>query len=181
MAENVKPNTPMLKRRESLLETVHMVAMENGVHPFILDALIQVESSYDTLAIRYEPLSKSESIPKKYAKINMISEDTEIILQKMSWGLAQVMGSTARWLGYSGNLMLLAIDPSLGLKWACAYLDHLHEKFHEGDLVIAAYNAGTPRRNPDGSFKNQRYVDAVMRIYNGLVAEEQAKAPKKGK
>jgi soluble lytic murein transglycosylase-like protein len=84
-----------------------------------------------------------------------------------SYGLAQIMGGTARWLGFNGALPAL-YKPENNLYWACSYLSYLKKKYGGGDELIAAYNAGSPRKGNDRKFLNQYYVDKVKEYYNQL-------------
>jgi soluble lytic murein transglycosylase-like protein len=78
----------------------------------------------------------------------------------------QVMGATARELGFKGRFFTELCDPMEGLNYGCRYLVRLQRE-HFDRLgwpgVAAAYNAGTPRRLASGNFANQVYVDKVAR------------------
>lgn len=80
----------------------------------------------------------------------------------------QIMGATARWLGYDGALPAL-YKPENNLFWGCKYLGRLQDKYGEGDEMVASYNAGSPRKNADGKFVNQYYVDTVGEYYRELI------------
>ncbi|MGD2116000.1 MAG: lytic transglycosylase domain-containing protein [Acidobacteriota bacterium] len=81
-------------------------------------------------------------------------------------GLAQVMPSTARWLGRSGDLT----DPDRNLEAGAAYLSRLLDRF-DGDIpmALAAYNAGPNAVSRHGGVPPYRetraYVRKVLRIY----------------
>lgn len=84
-------------------------------------------------------------------------------------GLMQLTERTARALGHTGHLDLLydvRVNIPLGVRL-------LNENFRQSggkwDVAIAAYNAGwnrnnlrDARRNADGTFTNQGYVDNVL-------------------
>jgi soluble lytic murein transglycosylase-like protein len=150
--------------RENLLPQLKLVASDYHLDYKLVDAIIQVESAYKVLAMRFEPKSKSLVIPAKYARMNLVTEDTETTLQKFSWGLCQIMGSTARWLGFKGPLPLL-LESNINFRWACEYLRRLEDEHVIVENVVASYNAGSVRRTPTGEFVNQYYVDKVLRIY----------------
>lgn len=79
-----------------------------------------------------------------------------------SWGLMQVMGQTARECGFKGKFEEL-FQPEVGLYWGCKYLAKLKAKYLSRwgwNGVIAAFNAGSPRKS-GGAFTNQDYVDGV--------------------
>jgi soluble lytic murein transglycosylase-like protein len=83
-------------------------------------------------------------------------------------GLAQVMPSTARWLGKAGDLT----DPDRNLEAGAAYLSRLLDRF-DGDIpmALAAYNAGPAAVSRYGGVPPYRetraYVRKVLRIYAG--------------
>ena len=93
------------------------------------------------------------------------SVDMERIFQKTAWGLMQVMGATARELGFDGWLSEL-VNPETNVRLGIEFLGRKMSQYFERDGiegVVAAYNGGAPRRRPDGKFVNQSYVDRVMK------------------
>ncbi len=154
-----------MELREKLLPLVKEKSGKYQLDFKLVDAIIQTESSYNIYAVRFEPKSTGLVIPSKYARINFTTEESELTLQKFSWGITQIMGSTARWLGYQGPMPFLC-DVDTNLNWACRYLSKLKSEHGVNDQVIASYNAGSPRRKPSGDFVNQEYVDRVLKIYN---------------
>lgn len=132
-----------------------------GIDCKMLDAIIQVESNYDIYAMRFESKMKSSVIAANFAKMNSVTTATEEILEKFSWGLCQIMGSTARWMGFQGPMPLLC-DPDVNVNLGAKYLARLKEQHGVSDAIISAYNAGSIRRLTDGKFKNQAYVDKVL-------------------
>ena len=129
-------------------------------------AMIQVESSAEPLATRFEPKyrwlwdvqnhapfrvsareAQSVTPPKGFPSIPGISAATEWIHQKTSWGLMQVMGGVARELGFKGHLPELC-DPLKGIEYGCRLLRRLadrHLEKHGWAGVVDAYNDGNPR------------------------------------
>lgn len=148
------------QRRSALLPLVKKIASSNGLDSKIIDGIIITESSYDRWAVRYEKDFRPDQEASLFSKLNMITRSTEVQIEKMSWGLAQIMGGTARWLGYRGPLTQLT-DPEINLELMATLLKRLNKKYRSSDAVISAYNAGSARRRTDGSFKNQIYVDKV--------------------
>jgi soluble lytic murein transglycosylase-like protein len=132
----------------------------------LIKAIIKVESAFNPLAIRYEPNFLYFVDVEKFAKKNNISIATEGILQKCSYGLMQLMGATARSLGFEDTLIKL-FDPNLNLDWGLSFLSKLLKKYDSIEDVIASYNAGVARRR-EGRYVNQSYVDKVMKAYNGF-------------
>lgn len=130
-----------------------------GIEP--LRSICQHESSGDPYAVRYEPVFKWTCQIDRFAKSLHISSATEEQLQKMSWGLPQIMGGTARGLGFAKALPILC-EPLEALRLAAKFVAVLGKKY-AGDVqdIIAAYNAGSVRKNEDGTYVNQAYVDSV--------------------
>lgn len=133
-----------------------------GVSPELVTAMVSVESSFDPWAYRFEPeFAYTLHIPE-HAKANHITAASERTLQKSSFGLMQVMGGTARWLGFKGPLPQL-FEPAASLEYGVRYIVWLQGRYrNDVPAVIAAYNAGGARRGAQGKFKNQEHVDKVL-------------------
>ena len=147
---------------------INQVSKIYEINPKIVGAIIMQESAGNTCATRYEEHYKWTLHPDRYAQINKVSRQTELIHQKTSWGLMQVMGSVARELGHQGPLMELC-KPEVGIEYGVKQLLKLKLR-HKENLadVIAAYNAGSPRRNEQGQYVNQNYVNQVNRYISEL-------------
>lgn len=143
------------------------------LNPLLVASVVEVESSGDPLAIRYEPAWKYFVTPAIFALKNDITEDTERILQSCSFGLMQVMGGVARELGFIGQLPKL-FEPDVGLNLGCRKLSLLSQKYKRLEEVLASYNAGTPRLMANGKFVNQAYVDKVLRRMTATMPAVQA-------
>lgn len=141
-----------------------------GVNPAITLAFIKQESAGNTYAARYEPHYRWLLDPELYAQINQITMQTEVVHQKTSWGLCQIMGGVARELGFTGPLTKLT-DPNTGLYWSLKKIIQLHEKYPSLPDLISAYNQGSPRLSSMGFYKNQNYVDKVHEEYRKLKAQ----------
>lgn len=88
--------------------------------------------------------------------------DAEWWGQQASWGTMQVMGAVAREHGFAGHFPGLC-HPLDALHYGCKHLAHLSDRFiaaHGWRGVVAAYNAGSPRREGK-TWVNQAYVDKV--------------------
>ena len=100
---------------------IREAAKEAGISWLLLKAIVAAESSFRADAYRPEG-------PKNG-----------------SYGLAQILLSTARGdYGFKGPPELL-FDPETNLSIAADYLARLHRVFGDVRLVIAAYNAGPGR------------------------------------
>ena len=128
-------------------------------------AICQVESSLNPTATRYEPHFRW------LVGDNEAMSPSERHDQMTSWGLMQVMGSVAREQGHTGPLTDL-LHPPTGLFYGCLHLRRFRAKYDLWPDVIAAYNAGSPRRvaGQVGPYVNQLYVDKVLAAWNNLEA-----------
>ena len=154
--------------RSGLLPTVKSQSKKFGADPQIIDAIIITESSYNPYAIRYESEFKYTSKSLAFAKLNHITNATEIIGEKISWGLGQIMGGTARELGFDGPLPLLC-EPELNIELMIKLIQQLEGKYSKLTDVIASYNAGAPRKTISDSYRNQIYVDKVTRAMSAYL------------
>lgn len=132
-----------------------------GINPFLIYAIVRAESNWNPWATRYEPLSSYKVGNPKIALQLGISQITEQISQKISFGLGQIMGSTSRSLGYKDHLTKLC-DPKTNIFWMCELIEKISEKYSKIEDKIAAYNAGSVRHNADGFYSNQIYVDKIL-------------------
>jgi soluble lytic murein transglycosylase-like protein len=90
--------------------------------------------------------------------------DQEWWAQQASWGLMQIMGAVARENGFIEPFLPELADPGKNLYIGCKYLKKLKGRWYQQygwPGVVAAYNAGMPRKGFSGSFLNQHYVDKV--------------------
>jgi len=79
----------------------------------------------------------------------------------------QIMGGTARSLGYDGALPAL-YKPENNLYWGCKFLAKLKARYQDKRDMVAAYNAGSARRDESGEYVNKRYVEEVFERYESL-------------
>jgi len=167
----------------ALADRAGAAANEHELPPALVIAIVATESGWNPSAWRVEPPYRylwdnrtgkpfrhlthaeiaSEEAPSDFHAIAGQSRDTEWWGQQASWGLMQVMGAVARENGFKEAFPALC-NPHTGLHYGCA---HLHDLVHHyrGRYgwagVVAAYDAGSPRRGDDGRWVNQSYVDMV--------------------
>lgn len=137
------------------------IATGYNLDPHLAMAIVQQESGGNPYAIRYEALWRYLVTPATFANSLHISAATETVLQSMSWGLMQVMGSVARELGFTDPMPKLC-ELEIGLQYGCKQLQRLAIRYPKLEDTIAAYNAGSPRRTTAGIYENQSYVDSVL-------------------
>ena len=149
-------------------ETVDIVSTRHGINPPLVQAIIEVESSGDPLAMRYEP----EWPYFVETGVRGVSRATEEMQQATSWGLMQVMGTTARELGCDAPFLSALCSPRVGLEFGCRYLAKQLARYDGNEVAaVAAYNAGTARRRDDGDWINQSYVNKVWSAYGRMRGE----------
>lgn len=140
-----------------------------GIDQIFLSALIQTESGGNQYAFRYEPdFSNVHPIPK-LQNLWKVPAPTVLMMQKCSYGIAQVMGATAIDLGLlkeSCPWPTLLFDPEVCMKYCCKLvLQKMKIYGKEPSLLYASYNAGTPKKLASGVFKNQQNVDRFDKFY----------------
>ncbi|MFZ5427054.1 MAG: transglycosylase SLT domain-containing protein [Thermodesulfobacteriota bacterium] len=159
-----------MKLPASLIPLIESAAKANGLPANIVSAIVQTESSGNTWATRYEP-----GFYERYVRTNdvrvfgPVSIVTEKNARATSWGLMQIMGETARCLGFNAPFLAALCDPMVGLEWGCKYLMRLKARYFDTygwPGVVAAYNAGSPR-TAGGKFVNQAYVDKILEAAGG--------------
>ena len=165
-------------------------ATKYGLDPALVCALCEVECGWNPRAVRYEPDYKwLWGIKEPLTTINGLNivsfdlkngpvlidiipstPETELALQKTSWGLMQIMGATARERGFTGWLTELC-DPAVNLEWGCWHLrwmiDHnnaygLPDYRITPEDLAAAWNWGS-RMVVDGKYANEDYVKRAVK------------------
>lgn len=129
---------------DTLTPLIESIANKYGVDPAIIKGIIQQESAWDVNASRYE------------AHLN-----------DSSWGLMQVLLKTAKWILGNDKLTISdLVNPQINVEAGTKFIASLLKQY-KGNIrdAISAYNAGSPRRNKDGTYVNQSYVDKVYRNY----------------
>lgn len=151
---------------------IEAAARSHGLPVRLVTAVVEVESGGDACAFRYEPGFYERYINgnPKIRAVRPCSLATERQAQATSWGLMQVMGATARGLGYPGAFLSELTRPEMGLEYGCKLLAKLAKRYEAGHGwpgVVAAYNAGSVRIAPGGGFVNQSYVDKIAQALGG--------------
>lgn len=152
---------------QDIIKLIDEAAQEAGIDPNLVQAISSTESHHNPWAVRYEPFYKYLYFAREHADRLGVSVDTEITMQKCSWGLMQIMGGVARELGYGGPMPQLC-DPSLSLKYGIMHLKSKLVKYGIESDAVSAYNQGSPRKTPGMMYQNQGYVDKVYSVLNNL-------------
>jgi soluble lytic murein transglycosylase-like protein len=120
-------------------------------------AVIEQESGFDPWLIRYEP-----GFYSTYETKLKLPSITEATARAMSWGPMQVMGESAREVGYLGPFAQLC-DAEVGVNVGCEVLRLKFAKA-SGDVrqALLYWNGGSNPKYPDEvmaripKFKNQQ-------------------------
>lgn len=151
-----------LLKNAALMGLIVSTARGAQVPPELVLGIIEAESGGDPHVTRINATYPYTMMQAK--RPAGCSVDMERMCQKTAWGLMQVMGATARELGFDGWLSEL-VSPETNIRLGIEFLRRKMSQYFERDGiegVAAAYNGGAPRRRPDGKFVNQSYVDKVM-------------------
>ncbi len=149
------------------LNLIYNTASGMRLDAHLIAAICYTESGGKPGRCRYESGYKYIFQTANFASELGTTEDTELLFQKTSWGLMQVMGAVARETGFPGHLPILC-QPKEGMYWGCRYFKKLLERFPDGNDAVSAYNQGSPAKDEHGYYKNQLYVDKVMAYYDEL-------------
>ncbi len=150
-----------MEGKADFLPIVTKLCSERSLDSDLICALIQTESAWNPYAVRFELSFQFIENPAVHAKRNGITQKTERYLQKFSWGLGQIMGGTARGLGYRGPLTQL-VDPEVNIELIGEYFIKRCLRYSDEQKQIAAYNAGSVVMQ-NGRFINEDYVLKVTR------------------
>ena len=148
-------------------DEIEIAARNHDLPVPLVKAVVEVESEFNPWAVRYEHAFFSRYIAGKdiVRPRAPCSRATEERLVACSFGLMQILGQTAREIGFDGTFLTELCIPEAGLKWGCRYLGILFDRHGDDglDAVVAAYNAGSPRKNASGEYVNQAYVEKIRR------------------
>lgn len=117
------------------------VAIQHGLDPILVCAVIEQESNWNPWAVRYEPGFLSKYVAPLYTGGHISA--TEAYTRSMSWGLGQVMGQTARELGFEGPSLAELCDPPIGIEYLCRKLKKCFAKANDPVIALLAYNGGS--------------------------------------
>lgn len=134
----------------------------------LIRAIIKKESSWQPYAYRIEPgfwKRYVSGIKRIFLSTPQKDEDwlkyPDIV--SASYGLMQIMLSTAMEMGFCFTFPFELFDPATNIKWGCAYLRKLYDRYGTWPDAISAYNQGNNRKTIDGKYMNQKsYVDVVL-------------------
>lgn len=142
----------------------------------LLKAVAICESSLDEKAYRFEP-----AFFRRYLANHPDWKDKDPAEVSASWGLFQLMWTTAHSLGFRGTSEELCnpvYNIELGTKLLRKNINLVHKKNYQSkhsdqEISLAKYNGGN-YKNPDsgGNIRNIKYVKKVMRTWADLKKQE---------
>lgn len=139
--------------REELIALAKTVATGHALDPALVCAVCHHESdNWKMWAVRYEP-----SFYDKYILPMQNLSRTEMTMRATSFGLMQIMGQTARELGFAGDYLTELLDPQWGIEFGCRKLARsLRHSDGNVRLALLKYNGGA----------NKQYPDLVLRYFS---------------
>ena len=149
------------------LSLIDDTAKELKLDKNILAAMVMAESHGAPCAKAYENDYKWLFFPRENAKKCNITYERELKDQKTSWGTLQVLGATARELGYTGLLNDLCKDEKTAMRFGAMFLKKQLERYGNYHDAVAAYNAGSVIKK-GGMYVNKKHVDKVFSFYREL-------------
>lgn len=166
--------------KETLDKIFCINAKKYNIPKLWLKAVAMSESSMNQRAYRYEP-----AFWANYLKDNPEWKDKDPAVVSASYGLMQLMWTTAWALGFRGTQEDL-YDPvyniALGAKLIRQLLDKVqiegvasaYPQWSQLDITMARYNGGR-RGNPDekGNIRNLKYILRVRREYLAFAEKEE--------
>lgn len=151
------------------LRLIHTVSTEFDLDWRVVAAISHVESKGNPAVFRFEPHYPYLVDVAGYAKKFNLDYKSEEAAQRFSYGLMQIMGGTARQMGFTGPLSDL-FDPEINMQYACKYLKQLMARYPSAITdVAAAYNKGSVKKDDTGNYVNQEYVDKFLAAYSQLL------------
>lgn len=114
---------------------------------------------------RFRNLTDDETLscisPADFHGCHLSLPDTELLGQKTAWGPFALMGSDARAAGLKGSFLTLCNDPKLTVHYTLVHLTKLRDKYfekHGWGGVMAAYDAGRPRKDEKGQYIDHDFL-----------------------
>lgn len=126
-------------------QIIDLVQRKSGdIDSALVCAIIEQESGFNPWAIRYE-----NGFYNHYVVPLKLSSDTEAYARAFSWGLMQLMGQSARELGYSGHMAQLC-EPETNIFWGVKHFRNKMTKAgNDPKKALLLWNGGSNLAYPD--------------------------------
>lgn len=141
---------------------IERLSLEYRIDPILFQAFILLESGGNKFAVQYQPNYKHLYQVYEFSRKLYITYVTEKVFQQSSHGLVQIMGSTARSLGFKGYPQQL-YDTETNLRYGAKFIAQLQMRYPNKLDLISSYNQGQPFKTANGFYKNQEYVNKVVK------------------
>jgi soluble lytic murein transglycosylase-like protein len=158
-----------LSPKPELIALAKNTANAHGLEPKVVCALIHVESAWTPEAIRYEPGYYRRKLEDKtrdqlvgFRPHLIPTIETEKVLRACSFGLMQIMGDTARSLGYQEKWLTDLFNPQANLTLGCSFLAQILDVCKTYEKALLRYNGGG----------NPRYPDVVLAVADMYVEQQ---------
>jgi soluble lytic murein transglycosylase-like protein len=104
----------------ALITIAQAIASRHALDPSLVCAIIEQESGWNPHAIRYELGFFAKYVAPLFTN-NKVEPptNTEAYSRAISWGLMQVMGQSAREVGFTGQFLSELCDPLVGVEVGC--------------------------------------------------------------
>jgi len=179
-SEGVRSMAKKWAREDEFDEIIRRKAEEHGLTYTLIKGIIAKESSFNPNAIKPEPgffKAYFKNLKAQVLRSKSKHDDRWIKYPNIfscSYGLMQVLYSTALQFGFTGQYPSDLADPETGIEYGCRYLvsrfEYAITKFEDTDEIkpaaIAGYNGGAgavkTKIRTGKVYPNQKYVDAVL-------------------
>lgn len=131
-----------------------------NIDPILVACIIQTESAGNCFAVRYEPAFYRRYIEDKKELLGHVPKsiptlDTELRLRAFSFGLMQIMGQTAREVGFKGDNLTLLFKPEINIEVGClVLLSKLKKHSFDKKKALLNYNGGADLEYPYRVLRN---------------------------
>lgn len=125
--------------QQEIIALARQIATARGLDDALVCAICEQESGWNPWAIRYE-----DGFYQHYVSPLTGLSDTERRSRAFSWGLMQIMGQTARELGFANTFLASLCEPATGLDYGCKKLKRCMDlKGGNVTAALLAYNGGS--------------------------------------
>jgi soluble lytic murein transglycosylase-like protein len=156
---------------EEIQELAKAVAAKHSLPPEAVLAVAEQESGFQPWSMRYESTFYAKYVAPKVIGGMAI---TEGMARATSWGVMQIMGETARELGFAGSSLAELCDPAEGLEYGCRKLAQCYRQAAGlWKKAFEIYNG----QGPAAYMYSQRAVERMEKWRTNLLPPPATTAP----